>query len=79
MDKVQIELTYNSNHIEGNRLTEEQTRSIFDIHAIESDQSPVNVDDIVETANHFHCVDRIIDRARYPLIEIGRASCRERV
>lgn len=65
--KVQIELTYNSNHIEGSRLTEEQTRSIFDIHAIESDQSPVNVDDIVETANHFHCVDRIIDRARYPL------------
>ena len=65
--KVQIELTYNSNHIEGSRLTEEQTRSIFDIHAIESDQSPVNVDDIVETANHFRCVDRIIDLARYPL------------
>ncbi len=65
--KVQIELTYNSNHIEGSRLTEEQTRSIFDMHAIESDQSPVNVDDIVETANHFRCIDRIIDRARYPL------------
>ena len=79
--KVQIELTYNSNHIEGSRLTEEQTRSIFDIHAIESDQSPINVDDIVETANHFRCIDRIIDRARYPLTdyEIGRASCRERV
>ena len=64
--KVQIELTYNSNHIEGSTLTHDQTRYIFETNTIvpESEKvKGVKVDDIVETANHFRCVDYIIDNA----------------
>ena len=68
--KTQIDLTYNSNHIEGSRLTHDQTRYIFETNTIglSADQT-VNVDDIVETMNHFRCVDLIIDRAAEPLSE----------
>lgn len=65
--KTQIELTYNSNHIEGSTLTHEQTRFIFETNTIEVENKPVNVDDVVETANHFKCVDYIIDNAMKPL------------
>ena len=64
--KVQIELTYNSNHMEGSRLTHEQTRYIYETNTIGLASEPVKVDDIVETANHFHCVDLIIDHATQP-------------
>lgn len=67
--KVQIELTYNSNHIEGSRLTHDQTRYIFETNTIGIDGKAVNVDDIVETANHFKCIDIIIDCAKKPLTE----------
>lgn len=67
--KVQIELTYNSNHIEGSRLTHDQTRYIFETNTIGLDAGAVKVDDIVETANHFKCIDMIIDNARKPLTE----------
>lgn len=67
--KVQIELTYNSNHIEGSRLTHEQTRYIFETNTIGTKDDTVNVDDIVETANHFRCIDLVIDRANQPLSE----------
>jgi Fic family protein len=67
--KVQIELTYNSNHIEGSRLTHDQTRYIFETNTIGVADSPVNVDDVVETANHFKCIDMIIDNAGYALSE----------
>ena len=60
---VQVELTYNSNHIEGSRLTHEQTRYIFETNTI-GVADAVHVDDIVETVNHFHCIDFIIDAAR---------------
>ena len=59
---VQIELTYNSNHIEGSRLTHEQTRYIFETNTIGVNET-VSVDDIVETVNHFQCVDHVIDTA----------------
>lgn len=59
--KLQIELTYNSNHIEGSRLTHDQTRMIFETNTIGIDNTAVPVDDIVETANHFRCIDHIID------------------
>ena len=65
--KVQIELTYNSNHIEGSRLTHEQTRYIYETNTIGVDSDPMNVDDIIETANHFKCIDMIIDQANQPL------------
>jgi len=55
--KVQIELTYNSNHIEGSRLTHDQTRFIFETNTIGMDAGSVNVDDILETSNHFRCID----------------------
>ena len=66
--KTQIELTYNSNHIEGSTLTHDQTRYIFETNTVGSD-SAINVDDIVETANHFKCVDYIIDNANKPLTQ----------
>ena len=65
--KTQIELTYNSNHIEGSTLTHEQTRYIFETNTIGVEKGVINVDDIVETANHFKCVDYIIDNAMKPL------------
>ena len=67
--KIQIELTYNSNHIEGSRLTKDQTRYIFETNTIGVSDSSVNVDDIIETANHFRCIDLVIDQAKYVLTE----------
>ena len=67
--KIQIELTYNSNHIEGSQLTEDQTRYIFETNTIGVSDRSVNVDDIIETANHFRCIDLVIDQAKYVLTE----------
>ena len=67
--KTQIELTYNSNHIEGSSLTHDQTRHIFETNTIGMGQGTINVDDVVETANHFKCVDYIIDNAQKQLTE----------
>lgn len=67
--KVQIELTYNSNHIEGSRLTHDQTRYIFETNTIGVAGEAINVDDIIETVNHFKCIDMIITQAKYTLSE----------
>ncbi|MBR3933072.1 MAG: Fic family protein [Clostridia bacterium] len=67
--KIQIELTYNSNHIEGSKLTHDQTRYIFETNTIGAENYALNVDDIIETANHFKCIDMIIDNATYKLTE----------
>ena len=67
--RTQIELTYNSNHIEGSRLTKEQTRYIFETNTVGTESGSLNVDDIVETVNHFRCVDYIIDHAGFKLTE----------
>lgn len=67
--KVQIELTYNSNHMEGSRLTYDQTRYIFETNTIGVQDESINVDDIVETANHFRCIDLVIEQANYALSE----------
>lgn len=67
--KIQIELTYNSNHIEGSKLTHDQTRYIFETNTIGVENDALNVDDIIETANHFKCIDMIIDNAKYKLTE----------
>ena len=67
--KVQIELTYNSNHIEGSKLTHDQTRYIFETNTIGLENQVVNVDDIIETSNHFRCIDIAISGARYALSE----------
>lgn len=67
--KIQIELTYNSNHIEGSRLTHDQTRYIFETNTIGVQDGAVNVDDIVETSNHFRCIDQVIEMANYQLSE----------
>lgn len=67
--KVQIELTYNSNHIEGSRLTHDQTRYIYETNTIGLTDDVINVDDIVETANHFRCIDLIIDKANLNITE----------
>lgn len=67
--KVQIELTYNSNHMEGSKLTHEQTRYIFETNTVGLENGAVNVDDIIETANHFKCIDIVIDSAKKPMTE----------
>ena len=67
--KTQIELTYNSNHMEGSRLTHEQTRYIFETNTIGVENEVLNVDDVIETANHFRRIDMIIDHAKAPLTE----------
>ena len=67
--KIQIDLTYNSNHIEGSRLTHDQTRYIFETNTIGVTNDNVNVDDIVETSNHFRCIDLVIENATNILTE----------
>ncbi len=67
--RTQIDLTYNSNHIEGSRLTRDQTRYIFETNTIGFSDEAIKVDDIIETTNHFRCIDFIIDHATEPLTE----------
>ena len=67
--KLQIDLTYNSNHIEGSRLTYDQTRYIFETNTICVQDEALNIDDVIETVNHFRCIDLMIDRANEVLSE----------
>ena len=67
--KTQIDLTYNSNHIEGSRLTHDQTRYIFETNTIGVENEVLDVDDVIETVNHFRCIDMIIDNAKASLTE----------
>jgi Fic family protein len=67
--RTQIDLTYNSNRIEGSKLTHDQTRYIFETNTIGASKESVNVDDIIETTNHFRCIDLIIDKAKTKLTE----------
>ena len=67
--KTQIELTYNSNHMEGSQLTHDQTRYIFETNTIGMEDEVINVDDVIETVNHFRCIDLIIESAKAALTE----------
>ena len=67
--RTQIDLTYNSNHIEGSRLSKEQTRYIYETNTIGITDEAVSVDDIIETTNHFRCIDFVIEHAEEPLTE----------
>lgn len=67
--KTQIDLTYNSNHMEGSRLTHDQTRFIFETNTIGIENEVLNVDDIIETTNHFRCIDMVIDHVKTELNE----------
>ena len=67
--KTQIDLTYNSNHMEGSRLTHDQTRFIFETNTIGIENEVLNVDDIIETTNHFRCIDMIIEHVKTELNE----------
>ena len=67
--RTQIDLTYNSNHMEGSKLTHDQTRYIFETNTIGFTDTAVNVDDVLETVNHFKCIDYIIDHAESKLTE----------
>lgn len=67
--KVQIDLTYNSNHMEGSRLTHDQTRYIYETNTISTGTGGANVDDILETANHFRCIDFMIEHAHLQMSE----------
>ena len=66
--RTQIDLTYNSNHIEGSKLSEDQTRLIFETRTINA-TGGVPVDDIIETVNHFRAIDYVIDVAEDELTE----------
>ena len=67
--RTQIDLTYNSNHIEGSRLTKEQTRYIFETNTLGITTENTSVDDIMETVNHFRCIDYVIDHAMDKITE----------
>ena len=67
--RTQIDLTYNSNHIEGSRLTHDQTRLIYETNTIGVEGESLRIDDIIETTNHFRCIDMVIDRAEERLTE----------
>ena len=67
--ETQIRLTYNSNHIEGSCLTEDQTRYIFETKTLGNLPSNVKIDDIIETNNHFKCLDYVIQNATKELSE----------
>ena len=67
--KLQVEMTYNSNHMEGSKLTHDQTRFIYETKTIGVQDSAVNVDDVMETINHFRCIDLAIDFAKRKLSE----------
>ncbi len=67
--ETQIRLTYNSNHIEGSKLTEDQTRYIFETKTLGGLPSNLPIDDVIETNNHFRCIDFIIDFADKDLTE----------
>lgn len=67
--KIQIDLTYNSNHIEGSRLSHDQTRYIYETNTVGVENEVLNIDDIVETVNHFKCIDLIISDANQPMNE----------
>lgn len=67
--RVQIDLTYNSNHIEGSRLTKEQTRYIFETNTLGITSENTRIDDILETINHFRCIDYVIDHASDKITE----------
>ena len=67
--QTQIRIAYNSNHMEGSRLTHDQTRYIFETNTIGVENEVLNVDDVIETANHFRCIDMIIDDACMVLTE----------
>ena len=66
--ELQVRMTYNSNHIEGSRLSEDQTRRIFETNTIDAGEG-IPVDDIIETVNHFRAIDFCIDVAEAPLTE----------
>lgn len=66
--ELQIRMTYNSNHIEGGRLSEDQTRLIFETNIVDAPEG-ILVDDIIETVNHFRAIDYVIDCAEEPLTE----------
>lgn len=67
--KTQIELTYHSNRMDGSRLTHDQARYIFETNTISVEKETLNVDNVIETANHFRCIDRMIDHAKAALTE----------
>ena len=67
--RTQIDLTYNSNNIEGSRLTKEQTRYIFETNTLGVTTESTRIDDILETVNHFRCIDYIIDHATEKITE----------
>ncbi len=66
--ELQVRMTYNSNHIEGSKLSEDQTRMIFETSTIDAGDG-IPVDDIIETVNHFRAIDYVIDHAEDPLTE----------
>lgn len=67
--RTQLDLTYNSNRIEGSKLTHDQTRFIFETNTLNITETSINVDDIIEAINHFRCIDFVIEKAKSKLTE----------
>ena len=67
---TQVQFTYNTNRIEGSRLSEDETRYIFETNTISTGgNKTANIDDIIETVNHFSCFDYMLETAKDPLSE----------
>ena len=67
--RLQIDMTYNSNHMEGSTLTHDETRFIYETKTIGVAEKAMKIDDIMETVNHFRCIDLVIDSAKRKLSE----------
>ena len=67
--RLQIDMTYNSNHMEGSTLTHDETRFIYETKTIGATENAMKIDDITETVNHFRCIDLVIDSAKRKLSE----------
>lgn len=65
--QTQIQMAYNSNHIEGSTLSEDQTRAIYETNTIGLENSISKVDDIIETVNHFRMFDYMLSSSVEPL------------
>ncbi len=74
--QTQVKFSYNSNHIEGSKLSEEQTRYIYETNTLALDEDETaSIDDIMETVNHFQCFDYILDHAIDKLTEDMIKAC----
>ncbi len=68
-DKLQVDFSYNSNHMEGNKISFEQCKYLYEQNKLPEQLASLNVDDLLEVVNHFACFDMVVENAKKPLSE----------